>query len=61
LHLTRLPALFGPDRVWDAIPERSVVKDAADEGMPLSALGARGKEMRDVYAAGAERLWKAIA
>ncbi|MFB7489055.1 ParA family protein [Bacillus subtilis] len=60
-HLTSLPAIFGPDRVWDAIPERSVVKDAADEGMPLSALGARGKEMRDVYAAGAERLWKAIA
>lgn len=57
-HLSTLPGIFGPERLWEAIPERSVVKDAADEGQPLSAMGARATDIRTVYGATATRLWK---
>jgi cellulose biosynthesis protein BcsQ len=57
-HLSTLPGIFGPDMLWEPIPERSVVKDAADEALPLSAMGARAAEIRAVYTRLAERLWK---
>lgn len=57
-HLGTLPGIFGEGRVWEPIPLRSVVKDAADEAQPLSAQGSRATEMREVYKACAERMIK---
>ncbi|WP_328868608.1 ParA family protein [Streptomyces sp. NBC_00304] len=59
-HLSTLPAIFGPDLVWEPLPQRSVIKDAADEALPLSALGSRASEARAAYDATALRLWKEI-
>ncbi|MBC2869809.1 ParA family protein [Streptomyces mexicanus] len=60
-HLGTLPQIFGEDRVWDPIPLRSVVKDAADEAIPLAELGSRASEMREVYKAAAQRMIKEFA
>ncbi|MFE4613748.1 ParA family protein [Streptomyces niveus] len=59
-HLSTLPGIFGPDCVWDPIPARSVVKDAADSALPLSAMGSRAAEARAAFDATAARLWKEI-
>jgi len=60
-HLGTLPGIFGPELLWEPIiPLRSVVADAADEAMPLSALGSRASEMRTVYSDLAKRLLKEI-
>jgi cellulose biosynthesis protein BcsQ len=60
-HLGTLAGIFGEDLLWEPIPERSVVKDAADEAKPLSALGSRATEMRAVYASIAKRMIKEFA
>ncbi|MCD9904471.1 ParA family protein [Streptomyces sp. MT29] len=57
-HLSTLPGIFGAGMVWDPLPQRSVIKDAADEALPLSALGSRAAEARAAYDAAATRLWK---
>ncbi|MGW3154537.1 ParA family protein [Streptomyces sp. NPDC001089] len=59
-HLGTLPGIFGEQRVWEPIPLRSVVKDAADEAQPLAAQGARGIEMREAYAVSAKRMIKEL-
>ncbi|MFJ8314036.1 MULTISPECIES: ParA family protein [unclassified Streptomyces] len=59
-HVSTLPSLFGQDLVWEPIPERATVKNAADAALPLSSEGARAADIRAVYADNAERLWKAI-
>ncbi|GLW04794.1 ParA family protein [Streptomyces lavendulae] len=60
-HSASLVGLFGEERVWPAIPTRSSISDAGDEAMPLAALGSRAAEIRALYDAHAERLWKGIA
>ncbi|MFI9801989.1 ParA family protein [Streptomyces sp. NPDC052302] len=60
-HLKTLPGIFGEDRVWEPIPRRSIVKDAADEALPLADLGSRSNEMRDVYKIAAQRMIKEFA
>ncbi len=60
-HLKSLPNIFGEDKVWDPIPARSVVKDAADEALPLAELGSRAQEMREVYKTAAQRMIKEFA
>ncbi|POX65521.1 cobyrinic acid a,c-diamide synthase, partial [Microbacterium sp. Ru50] len=57
-HLKSLPGIFGADKVWELIPARSVVKDAADEALPLAELGSRATEMREVYKTAAQRMIK---
>lgn len=59
-HLGSLPGIFGPDRVWEAIPARTVISDAADEALPLTAMGSRATEARAAFDAAAVRLWKVI-
>ncbi|GHI98153.1 chromosome partitioning ATPase [Streptomyces olivaceus] len=59
-HLGTLPGIFGEEMIWEPIPLRSVVKDAADEAQPLSAQGSRATEMREVYKASAERMIKEL-
>ncbi|MFB7675292.1 ParA family protein [Kitasatospora purpeofusca] len=55
-HMANLPLLF-PGQVWEPlIPERTVIKDASDEALPLEALGSRAKEIISVYADLAARL-----
>ncbi|MFE7442411.1 ParA family protein [Streptomyces chartreusis] len=60
-HLTSLPGIFGESRVWESIPRRSVIKDAADEAQPLADQGSRGNEMREVYKTAALRMIKEFA
>ncbi|MBB0247015.1 AAA family ATPase [Streptomyces alkaliphilus] len=55
-HMDQIPRLF-PDAVWEpAVPERTVIKDAADEGLPLAAMGSRATEVIALYAKLADRL-----
>ncbi|WP_186779874.1 ParA family protein [Streptomyces salinarius] len=60
-HVGTLPGIFGAEKVWEPIPARSVVKDAADEALPLAELGSRATEMREVYKAAAQRMIKEFA
>lgn len=60
-HLGTMPGIFGEDILWEEIPHRSVVKDAADEAMPLSALGSRATEIRGVFTTIAKRMIKEFA
>ena len=52
---------FGADLVWTPyVPERAVIKDAADTAQPLRALGsAPAREMADIFTALAHRLIQA--
>lgn len=61
-HVESLPGLFGDRKVWRPhIPERTAIKDAADEAIPLSALNnSRANEVRTVYADLAVRLCKEL-
>lgn len=60
-HLGTLGSIFGGGLLWEPVPERSVVKDAADEALPLAELGSRAAEMRAVYTSLAKRLIKELA
>lgn len=57
-HMGSLPGIFGEHLVWAALPARAVISDAADEALPLSAMGARAAEARASYQALADRLWE---
>ncbi|MGA4803631.1 ParA family protein [Streptomyces lavendulocolor] len=59
-HVGEMRRIFG-DMLWEAVHERAPIKDAADEALPLAALGARSREVRETYAILAERLWKAVS
>jgi hypothetical protein len=47
-HPGTLPGIFGEDMLWEQIPQRAVVEDAADEAMALSLLGSRATEILEV-------------
>lgn len=59
-QLGGLKALFGSDLVWEpTVPERSVIKDAADAALPLNALaGVRASATAEIFTELAEKIDK---
>lgn len=57
-HMAQLPELFGNILWGPGIPERTLIKDAADEALPLTELGSRASEVIAIYDDLAERLIK---
>lgn len=55
-----LAEIFGPDQVWEPhIPERAIIKDAADAASPLAAFGGRpSAELSGIYREHATRIIK---
>ena len=57
-----LPDTFGADMILEpAIPERAIVKDAADAAVPLRTLGRDARDMADRFTRLAERVLKGTA
>lgn len=55
--------LFGADRVWSpSVPERAIIKDAADAAAPLTAFsGTPAREVQRIYAELATHVTKVVA
>jgi chromosome partitioning protein len=51
---------FGPDLVWEpTVPERAVIKDAADASMPLASLGSsRARAVSEIFSELADTMIK---
>lgn len=61
-QLDGLPDVFGRHLVWSpTIPDRAVIKDAADAALPLASLGTvRAAGIAEIYRELADRLWKEV-
>lgn len=61
-QLDGLGEIFGTKSIWTPhVPERAVVKDAADAASPLRAYGSHAREMATIYGDLADRLLCEVA